>query len=90
MSKASQIIKGHIKEFLNMEKDLAKKRLAICKVCPLYKETNIGPICNPNLYLNPQTMETRHSPKTGYLKGCGCRLNAKIRLQDANCPTEQW
>ena len=46
------IISGHVNEAINKNEDLSEKRLAICKECPLYKETPMGPICNPRLYIN--------------------------------------
>lgn len=87
---ATRIIKGHLKEAFNMEDKLYRERIKICKECPLYKESNIGPICNPNLYLNAETGEYRYAPKEGFTKGCGCRLNAKTRLEDGHCPSGKW
>lgn len=37
---------------INIE-ELQEKRLAICKECPLYKETNYGSVCNNAKYLSP-------------------------------------
>ena len=66
------IISGHVNEAINKNEDLSEKRLAICKECPLYKETPMGPICNPRLYINEDN-KTDYSdrPKIGYRKGCG-------------------
>ena len=44
------IISGHVNEAINKNEDLSEKRLAICKECPLYKETPMGPICNPRFW----------------------------------------
>ena len=85
-----QIIKGHIKELLNQGASLSDARMTICKSCPLFKRTKFGPICNPNLYLNPITNETNHIGGINFEKGCGCRLNAKTRLEDAQCPNFKW
>ena len=40
------IISGHVDEALwkKRNEDLSEKRLAVCKECPLYKETPMGPI----------------------------------------------
>ena len=84
------IVEGHINEFMGNEEELFKKRIAICKLCPLYKHTPLGPICNSNLYLNPITDEYVSYEKEGYIRGCGCRLNAKTRLIDSECPSGKW
>lgn len=52
------IISGHVNEAINKNEDLSEKRLAICKECPLYKETPMGPICNPRLYINEIIKQT--------------------------------
>jgi len=84
------IIKGHINEVLNKEGDLATARLSICKDCPLMKMKVYGAVCDSTTYLNPTTNETSYQKKDGFLKGCGCRLEAKTRLPDAKCPVGKW
>lgn len=85
------IIKGHLNEMFNLEDELSKERLEICKNCPLFLEHNIkGWICNPSLWLNAETGESNESYKEGMVKGCGCRLKAKTRLVDAHCPCKKW
>jgi len=84
--KASQIVRAHIKEALNQGLPLSEARMKICRTCPLFDQGVFGPICNPNLYLNPITNETSYIVKQGFTKGCGCRLNAKTRIEDAECP----
>lgn len=85
------IISGHANEVLGKNEDLAKERLAICKECPLYKETPMGAICNPRLYISEEN-KTDYSdrPKIGYRKGCSCRLNAKVRLSHSRCIVGKW
>ncbi len=85
-----QIITGHLKELLNQGQDLSQARMSICKACPLYKVGQLGPICNPDLYLNTSTNITNVIGGDGFKKGCGCRLNAKTRLEDAHCPLSKW
>lgn len=85
-----QILKAHLKELLNQEVLLHEQRMKICKACPLYDIGSFGPICNPALYLNPTTNEFNHIGGSGFTKGCGCRLNAKTRDEDAHCPNEKW
>ena len=84
-----QILKGHINEFLGLNKDITKERLKICLACPLYLE-EWGGRCNPKLWMHPQTKDVSVTMKDGYKKGCGCRLIAKTSLLDAVCPCDQW
>lgn len=90
MVNISDIIKGHVKELLNEGQPLSEKRMAICATCPLYLKGKLGPICNPGLYLNVDTNETSTVAAEGFKKGCGCRLNAKTRIEDAECPLGKW
>lgn len=82
-----QIIEGHVKEIRNENVDLKNERMNICKECPLYLNTLLGPICNPKRYLNIEdktSWSTRELP--GYKKGCNCRLDAKTRVSGSKCP----
>lgn len=90
MAKIKNIIEGHVNEVFGFNASTAETRMNICRECPLYKETNIGPICNPNLYIDGKTDMWRYSPAEGYTKGCGCRLNAKTRVDDEHCPAYKW
>ena len=83
------ILEGHTKEILGREEDLSQKRIAICKECPLYKKTPLGPICNPNLYINEDGIVSDR-PKLGFRKGCACRLNSKTRVSHAHCIVDKW
>lgn len=83
------ILEGHRNEFLNKNDDLFEKRMEICKNCPLYKASSIGPLCNPRLYIN-ESGDVSDRPKIGYQKGCGCRLKAKTRLESAHCVINKW
>ena len=85
-----QILEGHINELLGKEEALHKQRMAICLKCPLFKNGTFGPICNPDLYLNPTTGVFNHTGGLGFFRGCSCRLNAKTRLEDAHCPANKW
>jgi hypothetical protein len=85
------IIKGHFNELFNEEEELSNKRIAICKKCALYKQDLfLKEICNSKLYLNPKTNDTSLTPKEGYYRGCGCRIQAKSRLIGAKCPLSKW
>lgn len=85
-----QILKGHVKEMTHDNQELFEERIAICKKCPLFKLTKTGPICNPQLYLNVETNIAYSSEGPQRKRGCGCRLNAKARLEEAVCPANKW
>lgn len=84
-----QIIKGHVNEVLNLNQDISEVRKKICLKCPLYKDI-IGGVCNPKLWLNPETNEVSNYAKKGFYRGCGCRLSAKTRLKEGHCPANKW
>ena len=89
LKQGSDIVEGHVSEFLGLEKDLSESRMDVCKKCPLYKE-NFGGQCNPRLWLNPETGDVSTMKRDGFFKGCGCRLQAKTRLPGAHCPAHKW
>lgn len=90
MSEIKNIVEGHINELLGNKESIAEPRLAICQKCPLYKKTVAGYICNNNAWLNPKTGDFSLDKKDDYVKGCGCRLNAKVRVPSAQCPAGKW
>lgn len=83
------ILEGTSKEILGKDEGLSEKRMKICKECPLYKKTPLGPICNPHLYINADGVVSDR-PKLGFRKGCACRLNSKTRLAYAHCIVDKW
>lgn len=83
------IVKGHINEIFNLNEDISKNRMKICYSCPLYSN-KLGGMCNNKLWLNVNTGDVSLEPKRGYKKGCGCRLYAKTRLPNAQCPVGKW
>lgn len=85
----SQIVSGHVNELLNRNADISKVRMNICRKCPLFLD-ELGGICNPRLYLNPDNDDVSTRKKSGYNSGCGCRLSAKTRLSNAHCPNDKW
>lgn len=89
MSSILDILDGHVNEMFNNNEELFKKRLEVCKQCPLYKETPVGPICNPKLYIS-EGGDVSTTRKDGYKRGCSCRLNAKTRLQHSRCIVGKW
>lgn len=44
--------------------------MKICRKCPLYTETSLGPICNSKKCYNPETNELRSYPGDGFICGC--------------------
>lgn len=84
-----QIIHGHVNEMLGLNKNISQERMKICYSCPLYS-TKLGGLCNNRLWLNIETGDVSVTPKKGYQRGCGCRLNSKTRLPEAECPLGKW
>lgn len=83
------IANGHIKEAFDINTELSKSRLKICYSCPLYS-TKFGGLCNNRLWLNVNTGDVSEYQKEGYVRGCGCRLQAKTRLPNAKCIIGKW
>lgn len=83
------IVKGHLNELLNLNQDISQSRLQICYKCPLFS-SKFGGMCNNRLWLNVSTGDVSTTSKTGYKRGCGCRLNAKTALLNATCPVGKW
>lgn len=46
--------------------------------------------CSSKLWLNPETNDVSTQPQDGYIQGCGCRINAKIRVSGERCPAGKW
>ena len=92
MSGVKNIIGGHINEFLGNKESLAKPRREICKKCPLYHINNFWgwAECNSKLWLNPETKDVSTKEKAGYVKGCNCRIEAKITVPNEHCPAKKW
>ena len=84
------IIEGHVNELFDRNKEFYEHRMDICRECPLYKESMIGPMCNNKLWLNTSTGEVSTYEKRGFGRGCGCRLNAKTRNPNNRCPNNKW
>lgn len=84
------IIKGNVNRFFGLNKDISEERLKICKNCPLYQVRFGEEICNPKLYLNPETNDVSNEKKDGYIKGCGCLLRSKTAASDSHCIADKW
>ena len=83
------IVKGHINEALQLNKDISAGRLQICYSCPLYS-TKFGGLCNNRLWLNIETGDVSMVRKPGYQNGCGCKLNYKVSNLNSTCPVGKW
>lgn len=90
MRSVRDILKGHMKEITNNNEDLYEKRIAICRECPLFKLSVVGPLCNSLLYLNTDLDIAFPNDGPNRVRGCGCRLDAKTRLEDNVCPANKW
>lgn len=84
-----KIITGHLNELLGLNKDLSEERLKICKKCPIYSN-KFGGLCNNKLYIDPKTNKISIYKKDGYVKGCGCRLQAKTTILNEKCIIGKW
>lgn len=89
MSQVGNIIQGHFNELLGRNEDLSEQRLKICHSCPLYLD-RLGGICNDKLWMDPVTEDVSLLRIDGYVRGCHCRVNAKTRLVNAECPAGKW
>ena len=83
------IVTGHLNEVLNLKQDISKKRLEICKTCPLFTP-KLGGTCNRRLWYNAQTGDVSTVKLDGYVRGCGCRLRAKTTMSRESCPAGKW
>ena len=72
-----------------LNKNIAEERTKICKRCPLYSSF-LGGICNPKLYLNPDTNEISLVPKPGFIRGCNCAVFIKMRNLNNHCIAGKW
>jgi hypothetical protein len=86
-----QIVEGSYNNLTNKKEELYNERMKICRECKLMKMKGaFGEICNPRLYLNPDTNEVSKTPQEGFYRGCGCVLGSKTRVLRAKCPAKKW
>lgn len=64
------------------------ERMEICRKCPIYSSAR--GICNPKLYLNPETNDISIAPKPGYIRGCGCFIKFKMKNPHLHCVAGKW
>ena len=86
-----QVVQGHINEITKQENELYNQRIVICKQCPLFTDKKImGYVCDSSKYYNPVTKELSDLPQSGFISGCGCRLDAALRVKNKKCVLNKW
>lgn len=65
-----------------------EKRKQICESCPIYNP--VKQVCNPSLWLNPNTEDVSTRAKAGYIKGCGCHVLIKMKNLQSHCIAGKW
>lgn len=65
-----------------------EERRKICEECPIFAPAR--GICNPKLWLNPDTNDVSTNPKSGYIRGCGCAVYIKMRNMGNHCIAGKW
>ena len=63
-------------------------RKKICESCPIYNPINR--LCNPKLWINPDTNEVSTHSKSGYVRGCGCNIDIKMKSLNSHCIAGKW
>lgn len=66
----------------------AEDRLDLCSACPLFvRETGV---CNPHLWMNPETREVSRRGGPGFRRGCGCLVTRKAHNASSHCHLGIW
>lgn len=89
MGVVRNMVEGYTNLALGRNEGMSDMRMKVCRRCPLFKDT-AGGICNPRLWLNPETDEVKTVKAPGFYKGCGCVLVSKTRAAAAHCPAKKW
>lgn len=76
LGKAASIVEGHVNEVLNRNAELFDRRIKICLDCEKYTVRRTAKFVGPWCSSNKG--------------GCGCRLNAKLRVENEKCPDDKW
>lgn len=64
------------------------EREKICRKCPIFNPTE--ETCNSKLWLNPDTGSVSTVAKSGYIRGCGCKLKFKWVNIHNHCIAGKW
>ena len=73
---------------LSMHVQNIEERKKICEKCPIFSPAR--GICNPNLWINPDTDEVSTHQKVGYIRGCNCHVLIKMRNLNSHCIAGKW
>lgn len=71
-----------------MQESNIDNREEICRKCPIFNPNEIT--CNSKLWLNPDTNQVSTSAKSGYIRGCGCKLRFKWANIRNHCIAGKW
>ena len=69
-------------------KESSTNKEQICRNCPIFNP--VREVCNPNLWINPDTNEISVKSKPGYIRGCGCFLKYKWKNSSSHCNAGKW
>lgn len=81
-------MEGHWNELTNKNQELSKKRIEVCKTCPLMSESALGLICDAKKCWDGEKVTS--IPGKGKTCGCGCRISAKSSIKNAECVLGKW
>jgi len=84
------IASGFYHKLTNGNQDLKEERIKICNSCPIKSYSVFGDVCNKKLFLNPKTNEVSKINKDGFYHGCGCVIDAAVRVKFKQCPAGKW
>ena len=68
----------------NQNADLIDIRLQICNECPICKQTEYGPKCDGDWFINKEN-EVSKRPRTGFKRGCNCYMKYKAVISTNHC-----
>lgn len=70
--------------------DYVNERKKICKECAIMRLTDFGMKCDNRRWLNPETNESSYFKHDGWVKGCGCDIDIKVKRLGNHCPGNKW
>lgn len=70
--------------------DFAKKRIEICKQCPIVRMTEYGLRCDSRKWISPDGTQGSFFKKDGWKKGCGCYIKSKALNPSNHCICGKW
>lgn len=69
----------------------SEERIKICEKCKMVKmDPTYGPVCDSSKWMNPRTGEISRIPKSGWIRGCGCKLRWRSKNPGAHCVAGKW